>query len=156
MLAFAAAGDKIRDRVSTYRTKARVLQLRPGATDHRDCEVAQHPRGTPVKLSAQKGKVVLIDFWAYPCINCQRSVPHVVAWNKAYKDTGLEIIGVHAPEFTFEKSIRNLKSAVKSMDVTYPVSQDNNLNTWNNYRNRYWPAEYPIDATGDGAAHQVR
>lgn len=106
------------------------------------------PDNKPIALDQEKGKVVLIDFWAYSCINCQRSIPHVVAWEKAYKAAGLQIIGVHAPEYAFEKVPANVESAAKGFGITYPVAIDNNLSTWTNYRNRYWPAHYLIDAKG--------
>ncbi|MFK3668914.1 cytochrome c biogenesis protein DipZ [Leifsonia aquatica] len=106
------------------------------------------PGNTPIALDQEKGKVVLIDFWAYSCINCERSIPHVVAWEKAYKAAGLQIIGVHSPEYAFEKVPANVESAAKGFGITYPVAIDNNLSTWTNYRNRYWPAHYLIDAKG--------
>jgi hypothetical protein len=95
-----------------------------------------------------RGKVVLVDFWAYSCINCQRAIPHVVDWYDKYKDAGLEIIGVHSPEYAFEKDGANVASGAADLGITYPVALDNNLSTWTNYRNRYWPAEYLIDANG--------
>ena len=91
---------------------------------------------------------MLIDFWAYSCINCQRSLPHVVAWNKAYKKAGLDIIGIQSPEYAFEKVPSNVEAAAKGFGITYPVAIDNNLATWTNYRNRYWPADYLVDAKG--------
>jgi cytochrome c biogenesis protein CcdA/thiol-disulfide isomerase/thioredoxin len=106
------------------------------------------PGGAPVNLKSLHGKVVLLDFWAYSCINCQRSIPHVVAWDKAYRDAGLEVIGVHSPEYAFEKEPGNVASAADKFGITYPVALDNNLGTWTNYRNRYWPAHYLIDADG--------
>ncbi|CAM5239762.1 cytochrome c biogenesis protein CcdA [Streptomyces xanthochromogenes] len=106
------------------------------------------PGGAPVDLAAQHGKVVLIDFWTYSCINCQRSLPHIEAWNAAYKAYGLEVIGVHSPEFPFEKDAGNVASQAKKLGVTYPVALDNKLTTWDNYRNRFWPAKYLIDSNG--------
>ncbi|GAA3035368.1 cytochrome c biogenesis protein DipZ [Microbacterium dextranolyticum] len=106
------------------------------------------PDGAPVDLAQQRGKVVLIDFWAYSCINCQRSIPHVVAWDKAYRDAGLEVIGIHSPEYAFEKDPGNVAAGTKDFGITYPVALDNNLATWTAYRNSYWPAHYLIDAQG--------
>ncbi|MER7681428.1 cytochrome c biogenesis protein CcdA [Streptomyces sp. NPDC096934] len=106
------------------------------------------PGGQPVDLKRQHGKVVLIDFWTYSCINCQRSLPHIKAWNRTYKDVGLEVIGVHAPEFGFEKKPSNVAEQAHKLGVTYPVALDNKLTTWNNYRNRFWPAKYLIDSHG--------
>ncbi|MDH6180053.1 cytochrome c biogenesis protein CcdA/thiol-disulfide isomerase/thioredoxin [Microbacteriaceae bacterium SG_E_30_P1] len=112
------------------------------------------PNNEPIDLADLKGKVVLIDFWAYSCINCQRSIPHTVAWNEAYKDAGLEVIGIHSPEYAFEKEPRNVKAGAQNFGITYPVALDNNLSTWTNYRNRYWPAHYLIDA--DGVVRHVK
>ncbi|PJI95168.1 cytochrome c biogenesis protein DipZ [Luteimicrobium subarcticum] len=104
----------------------------------------------PIALDDLKGKVVLIDFWTYSCINCQRAIPHVRAWYDQYKDVGkgFEVVGVHTPEFAFERETRNVVAGAKSLGVTYPVAQDNAYSTWTTYRNRYWPAEYLVDATG--------
>lgn len=103
---------------------------------------------TPLSLDDLKGQVVLVDFWAYSCINCQRSIPHVTAWDKAYEDAGLTVIGVHSPEYAFEKDVGNVKAGAQKLGIDYPVAIDNNLSTWTNYRNRYWPAHYLIDAEG--------
>jgi cytochrome c biogenesis protein CcdA/thiol-disulfide isomerase/thioredoxin len=106
------------------------------------------PGDKPIDLKALRGKVVLIDFWAYSCINCQRAIPHVEGWYKAYRDSGFEVIGVHTPEYAFEKVTDNVKKGAADMGITYPIAQDNGYSTWTNYRNRYWPAEYLIDASG--------
>jgi cytochrome c biogenesis protein CcdA/thiol-disulfide isomerase/thioredoxin len=106
------------------------------------------PGGAPIDLKSLRGKVVLIDFWAYSCINCQRAIPHVVDWYGKYKDSGLEVIGAHSPEYAFEKVKSNVVSGAADLGITYPVALDNSLSTWTNYRNRYWPAEYLIDADG--------
>ncbi|WNG94794.1 cytochrome c biogenesis protein DipZ [Mycobacterium sp. ITM-2016-00318] len=106
------------------------------------------PGGASVDLGSLRGKVVLVDFWAYSCINCQRAIPHVVDWYAKYRDAGFEVIGVHSPEYAFEKNRANVASGAAELGITYPVALDNNLSTWTNYRNRYWPAEYLIDANG--------
>ena len=106
------------------------------------------PGGKPIDLRALRGKVVLIDFWAYSCINCQRAIPHVEGWYKAYHDDGFEVIGVHTPEYAFEKVTSNVEKGAADLGITYPIAQDNSYSTWTNYRNRYWPAEYLIDASG--------
>jgi cytochrome c biogenesis protein CcdA/thiol-disulfide isomerase/thioredoxin len=106
------------------------------------------PGGAPIDLKSLRGKVVLIDFWAYSCINCQRAIPHVVGWYGAYHDKGFEVIGVHTPEYAFEKVQSNVASGAKDLGITYPVAMDNAFSTWTNYRNRYWPAEYLIDQQG--------
>jgi len=106
------------------------------------------PGDQPIDLQSLRGTVVLIDFWAYSCINCQRAIPHVEGWYRAYHDDGLEVIGVHTPEYAFEKVTGNVKHAAADLGITYPIALDNSYATWTNYRNRYWPAEYLIDAHG--------
>jgi cytochrome c biogenesis protein CcdA/thiol-disulfide isomerase/thioredoxin len=102
----------------------------------------------PLDLAALHGKVVLIDFWTYSCINCLRTLPHLKAWYAAYHKDGLVIIGVHTPEFAFEHVTSNVRAAVERLGIDYPVVQDNAYKTWNNYANQAWPAEYLIDKTG--------
>ena len=99
-------------------------------------------------LKQLRGKVVLIDFWTYSCINCLRTLPHVKAWYHAYHDRGLVVIGVHTPEFAFEHVPSNVRGAVRRLGVTYPVALDNDYSTWNAFRNQYWPAKYLIDRRG--------
>ncbi len=99
-------------------------------------------------LASLKGKVVLIDFWTYSCINCIRTLPHVIAWYNKYHSSGFEVIGVSTPEFAFEKQASNVTNAIKQFKIPYPVALDNNYDTWNAYNNQYWPAEYLIDANG--------
>ncbi len=103
----------------------------------------------PLTLKELHGKVVLIDFWTYTCINCIRTLPHVTSWYDKYKDQGFVVIGVHTPEFEFEKDSNNVLNAIKQYNIHYPVPQDNNYATWNAYNNQYWPAEYLIDAKGN-------
>ena len=102
----------------------------------------------PQTLASLKGKVVLVDFWTYSCINCLRTLPHVEAWYNKYHSSGFEVIGVSTPEFAFEKDPGNVSRAIKQYGIPYPVALDNNYKTWNAYNNQYWPAEYLIDATG--------
>jgi cytochrome c biogenesis protein CcdA/thiol-disulfide isomerase/thioredoxin len=114
---------------------------------------ALHPDGAwinsaPLTIQQLRGKVVLVDFWTYSCINCLRTLPHLKAWYAAYHAKGLVIIGVHTPEFAFEHVTSNVRAAVKRLGVTWPVVQDNRYKTWDNYANQYWPAEYLIDRTG--------
>jgi cytochrome c biogenesis protein CcdA/thiol-disulfide isomerase/thioredoxin len=108
------------------------------------------PPLTPDEL---KGKVVLVDFWTYSCINCLRSIPYVRAWADKYKDQGLVVIGVHAPEFAFEKNIGNVKQAVAKLRIDYPVAVDNDYAIWRAFNNEYWPADYFIDAKGQIRHH---
>lgn len=102
----------------------------------------------PLTMKDLRGKVVLVDFWTYTCINCIRTLPYVTSWYDKYKDKGFVVVGVHTPEFEFEKNTQNVLDAVKRFNVHYPVAQDNDYATWNAYQNRYWPAEYLIDAKG--------
>jgi cytochrome c biogenesis protein CcdA/thiol-disulfide isomerase/thioredoxin len=103
----------------------------------------------PLTLKDLRGKVVLIDFWTYSCINCQRTLPYLKSWWEKYQDKGLVIIGVHSPEFEFEKNPDNVAKALKDFGITYPVVQDNDFKTWRAYNNRYWPAKYFIDKNGN-------
>lgn len=129
-----------------------------GADELESCGTAPAIRGiqewfnTPdnagLDLEDLRGQVVLVDFWAYSCINCQRSIPHVVAWDETYRDAGLQVIGIHSPEYAFEKDAGNVKAGAEDFGIEYPVALDNNLSTWTAYRNRYWPAHYLIDAEG--------
>lgn len=102
----------------------------------------------PLKLANLKGKVVLVDFWTYSCINCIRTLPYLKEWYNKYHQQGLVIIGVHAPEFAFEKNLQNVKNAVVANGIHYPVALDNQFVTWRNYNNQYWPAHYLIDKKG--------
>jgi cytochrome c biogenesis protein CcdA/thiol-disulfide isomerase/thioredoxin len=102
----------------------------------------------PLTAESLKGKVVLVDFWTYSCINCLRSIPYVRAWAQKYKDQGLVVIGVHAPEFPFEKNIDNVKNAVARLKIDYPVAIDNDYAIWRAFNNEYWPADYFVDAEG--------
>jgi cytochrome c biogenesis protein CcdA/thiol-disulfide isomerase/thioredoxin len=106
------------------------------------------PGDKPITLKSLRGKVVLVDFWTYSCINCQRSLPHVEAWYSRYHAAGLDVIGVHTPEFAFEHVVSNIVAASHQLGVHYPIAVDNNYKTWDAYSNQYWPAEYLIDATG--------
>ena len=103
---------------------------------------------TPLTIKSLRGKVVIIDFWTYSCINCQRTFPYLRTWYEKYKDKGLVIIGVHSPEFEFEKDPKNVLSAINDFDLKYPIMQDNNFSTWRAYNNRFWPAKYFIDKDG--------
>lgn len=102
----------------------------------------------PLTIEALKGKVVVVDFWTYSCINCLRSIPYVRAWAEKYRDKGLVVIGVHTPEFAFEQNIANVKQAIADLKIDYPVAIDNNYAIWQAFENHYWPAHYFIDAQG--------
>jgi cytochrome c biogenesis protein CcdA/thiol-disulfide isomerase/thioredoxin len=104
---------------------------------------------TPLTIQSLKGKVVLVDFWTYSCINCIRTLPFVTKWYNTYKNQGLVVVGVHTPEFAFEKVTANVQDAISRFNIQYPVAQDNEYGTWNAYLNEYWPAEYLIDQNGN-------
>jgi cytochrome c biogenesis protein CcdA/thiol-disulfide isomerase/thioredoxin len=106
------------------------------------------PGGKPLSLAALRGKVVLVDFWTYSCINCQRTLPHVEAWYREYARDGFVVVGVHTPEFAFEHVVSNVRAQAAALGVHYPVAIDDNYATWNAYSNQYWPADYLIDANG--------
>lgn len=102
----------------------------------------------PLKMKKLKGKVVLVDFWTYTCINCIRTIPYLKKWHQKYAKKGLVIIGVHSPEFGFEKKPENVKKAVKEFGIKYPVAMDSNMETWRAFDNQYWPAKFLIDPEG--------
>ncbi len=104
--------------------------------------------GRPLTMAGLRGRVVLIDFWTYSCINCLRTLPYLKAWDARYRSQGLTIVGVHSPEFPFEKEAGNVQAAIQREGIRYPVVQDNDLGTWDAYGNQYWPAHYFIDARG--------
>ncbi len=108
----------------------------------------------PLTMAGLHGKVVLIDFWAYSCINCLRAMPRTEHLYETYKDKGLVVVGVHSPEFDFEGNTGNVENAVKRLGVTYPVALDNELGTWNAWHNQYWPAQYLVDQNGNLIGHQ--
>ncbi|HEY6757190.1 MAG TPA: thioredoxin family protein [Nitrososphaera sp.] len=111
-------------------------------------KITSYINSQPITLADLRGKVVLVDFWTYSCINCIRTIPYLNAWHEKYADDGLVIVGIHTPEFEFEKDYNNLKAAVKKFDIKYPIAQDNEKDTWNAYENLYWPRKYLIDTEG--------
>ncbi len=114
---------------------------------------AQWINSPPLTREALKGKVVVVDFWTYSCINCLRTLPYIKTWEKKYKDYGLVVLGVHTPEFAFEKNEGNVRKAVRELGISFPVVMDNEYAIWNAFSNRYWPAHYFIDAMGRIRSH---
>lgn len=110
--------------------------------------IAEWLNGPALTMKDLAGKVVLVDFWTYSCVNCVRTIPYLKAWHEAYKDKGLVIVGVHTPEFEFERDVANVRDAVAKSGIGYSVAVDNDYVMWNAYRNHYWPAHYFIDARG--------
>jgi thiol-disulfide isomerase/thioredoxin len=102
----------------------------------------------PLTMAQLRDKAVLVDFWTYGCINCQHVLPQVKEWHRKYKDQGLVVVGVHTPEYAFERNLDNLKTAVQRNGITFPVAQDNRYGTWNAWNNQYWPALYLVDKRG--------
>jgi thiol-disulfide isomerase/thioredoxin len=102
----------------------------------------------PIGLSDLTGKVALIQIWTFACINCQRTLPHIVSWNQKYASKGLQVIGVHTPEFAFERDRGNVLKAIKQHGITYPVAMDNDFKTWKAYQNEYWPHLFLADRQG--------
>ncbi len=135
------------------RDAARPLQLEKGLSRPypapRFAGIRAWLNSQPLAMAQLKGKVVLVDFWTYSCINCVRTLPYITAWDWKYRDKGLVIVGVHSPEFEFEKRPGNVRAALAAHDIRYPVALDNHLDTWSNFHNRYWPAHYLIDRNGN-------
>lgn len=125
---------------------AETANVAPAAPDFRG--IAHWINSPPLTMQQLRGKVVLVDFWAYSCINCLRTLPYITHWYNEYKDDGLVVVGVHTPEFDFEANTINVERAVKQFGIHYPVAQDNDGATWRAWRNQFWPAEYLIDRNG--------
>ena len=148
--------ESVADQAAVEPTGA-TLQAAP---EPRNVKVAEGPNASeikgilgwinsqPLKIGGLLGKVVLVDFWTYTCVNCIRTLPYLSEWHEKYADDGLVIIGVHTPEFTFEKEIQNVRKAVAKYGIRWPVALDNDYVTWEAYGNRYWPAKYLIDKDG--------
>jgi len=135
----AASQDRTGDKLP-------VLGRAPEFTDNQ--QWFNTPGDRPLTLRALRGRVVLVDFWTYTCINCIRTLPEVTAWDRRYRGEGLTVVGVHTPEFPFEREAGNVADAIAQNGIEYPVAQDNDYGTWNAYGNQYWPAKYLIDAQG--------
>ncbi|KJC51726.1 cytochrome C biogenesis protein [Bradyrhizobium sp. LTSP885] len=153
--------DKLRPRESTAAMTGKpsmtmTMQGKPGETQALPSEglapaldgATQWLNSPPLTTEGLKGKVVLVDFWTYSCINCLRSIPYIRAWAEKYRDHGLVVIGVHAPEFAFERNVDNVRAAIATLKIGYPVAIDNEYAIWRAFENEYWPAHYFIDANG--------
>jgi cytochrome c biogenesis protein CcdA/thiol-disulfide isomerase/thioredoxin len=144
------AGNRKSVLVHTTRLSSRLdkVPLRDyGAAPNVD-NISAWINSRPLTLRSLRGKVVLVDFWTYSCINCLRTLPHLKSWDERYRSKGLVILGIHTPEFAFEHDLGNVRAAVKRLGVRYPVALDNDYGTWNAYGNQYWPAEYLVDQSG--------
>jgi cytochrome c biogenesis protein CcdA/thiol-disulfide isomerase/thioredoxin len=155
----ARTSDKVREALGTGASETLSACAASFNPELRDCGPAPAIRGIsswfntaddqPITAADLKGKVVLVDFWAYSCINCQRAIPHVDAWQKEYAEDGLVVIGVHTPEYAFEHDRGNVEDGAARLGITYPVALDNDYGTWNSFGNNSWPASYLIDSSGE-------
>ena len=136
------AGQIARDQAAPFR----VAAAQGTAPDF--AGISNWFNSAPLNIADLRGKVVLVDFWTYGCVNCVNTLPHVTDLYAKYRDRGLVVVGVHTPEFPFERSASNVQAALKRHGITYPVAQDNDSQTWNAYSNRYWPAQYIVDQSG--------
>ncbi|MGK2877785.1 MAG: cytochrome c biogenesis protein DipZ [Solirubrobacterales bacterium] len=146
----ALRGDRVAAYDSTYAKPGQMLpQVAPAPDFVGNQRWFNTPGNRPLTKSGLRGKVYLVDFWTYTCINCIRTFPYLKAWYAKYEDKGFEIVGVHTPEFAFEKSAKNVQGAINQNGLKYAVAQDNDFKTWDAFRNQYWPANYLVDAKGN-------
>ncbi|MBI5131433.1 MAG: thioredoxin family protein [Rhodopseudomonas palustris] len=138
----ATAGEITRDRAAAVDVAA-ASRIAPDLVG-----LGRWFNSEPLSMRDLRGKVVLVNFWTYGCVNCVHTLPHVTDLYAKYKDRGFVVVGIHTPEFPFERSASNVQAALKRHGITYPVAQDNESSTWNAYDNRYWPAQYIIDRDG--------
>jgi thiol-disulfide isomerase/thioredoxin len=144
VLAFAAAGGAAEDQ--TALAPVELADAQRTAPDF--VGIDSWFNSAPLTVADLRGKVVLVQFWTYGCYNCVNTLPHVTRLYEIYKDQGFVVVGVHTPEFPFEKSAGNVQAALRRHAIHYPVAQDNEYATWNAYQNRYWPAQYILDQSG--------
>jgi thiol-disulfide isomerase/thioredoxin len=143
-----AAENRLGDLIGARETGIEESELSDFGTapDFRGIELWINSK--PLTLEELRGRVVVVDFWTYSCVNCLRTLPHVRAWYERYRRAGLVIVGVHTPEFSFEREAGNVREAVSGLEIPYPVALDNGYETWNAWGNRFWPAKYFIDRRG--------
>ncbi len=142
----AAAGETTRAQNTPQETPFVVAAAQATAPDF--VGLGNWFNSAPLKLADLRGKVVLVNFWTHGCVNCVNALPHVSKLYAKYRDRGLVVVGIHTPEFPFERSASNVQAALKRHGITYPVAQDNDSQTWNAWHNQYWPAQYIIDQNG--------
>jgi cytochrome c biogenesis protein CcdA/thiol-disulfide isomerase/thioredoxin len=145
---FLSTANTEQQLVSTLTTKPKASSLSTNTLTPLLAGATHWLNSPPLNNEMLRGKVVLVDFWTYSCINCLRTLPYLKAWHEKYRDQGLVIIGVHTPEFAFEKEQHNVEQAIKDLGITYPVAMDNQYTIWNAFKNDAWPAHYLIDAQG--------
>jgi thiol-disulfide isomerase/thioredoxin len=117
--------------------------------------ISQWLNSAPLTTASLKGQVTLVQFWTFACINCQRTLPHITQWHRQYQAQGLRVIGVHTPEFAYERQVNNVQDALKKHQITYPVPIDNEFKTWNAYKNEYWPHLFLADRQGNIRYHHI-
>jgi thiol-disulfide isomerase/thioredoxin len=137
------AAEEIIRKNPTQAVELPVISKAPDFTD-----ITRWINSEPLHIDSLEGRVVLVDFWTYSCINCLRTLPHIQRWYDTYKDKGLTVVGIHSPEFLFEMDIENVQKAVKRLGITYPVAMDNSMRTWKAYDCKYWPTKVLIDQNG--------
>ncbi|CAN1212993.1 thioredoxin family protein [Tumidithrix helvetica PCC 7403] len=137
-----------RDRTNTNVEDTKVATSSGGIQLPEFQGISQWLNSQPMTVKDLQGSVVLVQFWTFSCINCQRTLPYITKWHKQYASKGLRIIGVHTPEFAFEKEANNIKDAMQKHGITYPVPIDNEFKTWNAYKNQYWPHLFLADRQG--------
>jgi thiol-disulfide isomerase/thioredoxin len=142
----AAATAVSADVVSNQSAPFTVAAVQTAAPDF--AGISNWFNSAPLSMANLRGKVVLVDFWTYGCVNCVNTLPHLTALYAKYRDRGLVVVGVHTPEFPFERSASNVQAALKRHGIIYPVAQDNESKTWDAYGNQYWPAQYIVDQSG--------
>ena len=136
-------GAAARDRIAPFR----IAAAQNAAPDF--AGISNWFNSEPLSIASLRGKVVLVDFWTYGCVNCVNTLPHVTELYAKYRGRGLVVVGIHTPEFPFEKSAANVQAALRRHGIAYPVAQDNESRTWNAYGNQYWPAQYIVDQRGN-------
>ncbi|MDP4000824.1 MAG: redoxin domain-containing protein [bacterium] len=141
-------GNKFSDTFSSNEIDNKDVELKNYGTAPEFTGISNWLNSEPLTMEELRGKIVLIDFWTYSCINCIRTLPYVTSWYEKYKDQGFVVIGVHTPEFAFEKETNNVQTAMNRHNINYPVAQDNDFGTWQAYSNHYWPAHYLVDQDG--------
>lgn len=133
---------------SSTTSKEAAVNLPTGKTLPEFQGITEWLNGSPLSVADLGGSVVLIQFWTFACINCQRTLPYIVQWHQQYADQGLKVVGIHTPEFAFEREPRNVQKALQQHQITYPVPLDNDFKTWKAYNNSYWPQLYLADRQG--------
>ncbi len=154
-LAVVAVAVAARSDPSTVATPVDVHSLPVGPTAPSLSAAKGWINSPPLTPTDLRGKVVLYDFWTYSCVNCVRAIPHVRSWYDSYAKDGLVVVGIHSPEFDFEKNHANVQGAVKRLGVDYPVALDDDMTIWNEFANQYWPADYIADRRGHVRASSV-